>query len=158
MLPFFPSTTDIGFAPTTYQEVDSTFGNWEDVEAAWKRFRTDSRFHDKPRFGAIGLIKPGDPWTAVIFVMESCEMFGASSSKSKSISMYSRVSGSGGWKGVIVCDFALPMLLLRRPENCVTTLDTYGNLDSYQVNCTYYSELGENDDTYMAAQNLVQVT
>jgi len=115
-----------------------------------------------------------------------------------------------GWGGVFVYDFALSMLLLytcysgnaaplanwllRRPENCVTALDThdgigvvdvvgllspeqieftvntlyergfsvnrrysaaaFGNLDIYQVNSTYYSALGENDDAYMAARAL----
>jgi len=114
------------------------------------------------------------------------------------------------WGGVMIYDFALPMLLLYacysgnaaplrdwllcRPENCVTTLDThdgigivdvadllsskqieftvnelyekgsnvnrrystakFGNLDIYQINCTYYSALGENDDAYMAARAL----
>ncbi len=28
----------------------------------------------------------------------------------------------------------------------------YGNLDLYQINCTYYSALGENDDAYLAAR------
>jgi len=115
-----------------------------------------------------------------------------------------------GWAGVMIYDFALPMLLLyacfsgnavplgdwllRRPENCVTTLDTHDgigvvdvagllspkqieftvnelyekgsnvnsrystaafeNLDIYQINCTYYSALGGNDDAYMAARAL----
>ncbi len=29
---------------------------------------------------------------------------------------------------------------------------SFGNLDLYQINCTYYSALGENDDAYMAAR------
>jgi len=31
LLPFFPSSGDRGFAPINYREVDSTFGDWEDV-------------------------------------------------------------------------------------------------------------------------------
>lgn len=33
MLPFFPSTGDRGFAPQDYRQVDSAFGDWQDVEA-----------------------------------------------------------------------------------------------------------------------------
>ena len=33
ILPFFPSSADRGFAPLTYKEVDSKFGDWSDVEA-----------------------------------------------------------------------------------------------------------------------------
>ncbi len=33
ILPFFPSSADRGFAPTTYEEVDPTYGSWEDIEA-----------------------------------------------------------------------------------------------------------------------------
>ncbi len=32
ILPFYPSSADRGFAPMTYQEVDSAFGSWRDVE------------------------------------------------------------------------------------------------------------------------------
>ena len=32
ILPFFPSTGDRGFAPIDYEQVDSTFGDWSDVE------------------------------------------------------------------------------------------------------------------------------
>lgn len=32
ILPFFPSSADRGFAPSTYDEVDPQFGNWDDVE------------------------------------------------------------------------------------------------------------------------------
>ncbi|RSK19327.1 sucrose phosphorylase [Streptococcus oralis] len=32
LLPFFPSTGDRGFAPVDYDEVDSAFGDWEDVK------------------------------------------------------------------------------------------------------------------------------
>ncbi|MCH3917176.1 MAG: sucrose phosphorylase [Spirochaetia bacterium] len=32
ILPFFPSSGDHGFAPTTYTEVDAQFGDWKDVE------------------------------------------------------------------------------------------------------------------------------
>ena len=32
LLPFFPSTGDRGFAPVDYDEVDSSFGDWEDVK------------------------------------------------------------------------------------------------------------------------------
>lgn len=32
LLPFYPSSADRGFAPTTYTEVDSQFGTWTDVE------------------------------------------------------------------------------------------------------------------------------
>ena len=31
LLPFFPSSGDRGFAPINYREVDSSFGDWEDV-------------------------------------------------------------------------------------------------------------------------------
>ena len=31
ILPFFPSTADRGFAPVTYDSVDSSFGSWEDI-------------------------------------------------------------------------------------------------------------------------------
>jgi len=30
--------------------------------------------------------------------------------------------------------------------------EAYGNLDLYQINCTYYSALGEDDDAYLAAR------
>lgn len=33
LLPFFPSTGDRGFAPQDYRQVDSAFGDWQDVEA-----------------------------------------------------------------------------------------------------------------------------
>ncbi|MCX7774302.1 MAG: sucrose phosphorylase [Clostridia bacterium] len=36
ILPFFPSSADRGFAPMTYQEVDPSFGNWEDVKSISK--------------------------------------------------------------------------------------------------------------------------
>ena len=32
LLPFFPSSGDRGFAPITYEEVDSSFGSWSDIE------------------------------------------------------------------------------------------------------------------------------
>lgn len=32
ILPPYPSTADRGFAPITYQEIDSAFGSWEDIE------------------------------------------------------------------------------------------------------------------------------
>ena len=32
LLPFYPSSADRGFAPTTYAEVDPQFGSWRDVE------------------------------------------------------------------------------------------------------------------------------
>ncbi|MDD8050199.1 MAG: sucrose phosphorylase [Verrucomicrobiota bacterium] len=32
ILPFFPSSADRGFAPSTYDEVDPQFGTWDDVE------------------------------------------------------------------------------------------------------------------------------
>lgn len=31
LLPFFPSSGDRGFAPTTYREVDPAFGTWQDI-------------------------------------------------------------------------------------------------------------------------------
>jgi len=31
ILPFFPSSADRGFAPMTYMQVDSEFGNWDDI-------------------------------------------------------------------------------------------------------------------------------
>lgn len=33
ILPFFPSSADRGFAPTTYSEVDPQLGGWDDVDA-----------------------------------------------------------------------------------------------------------------------------
>jgi len=33
ILPFFPSSADRGFAPMTYRQVDSQFGNWDDIKA-----------------------------------------------------------------------------------------------------------------------------
>lgn len=33
LLPFFPSSADRGFAPLTYEEVDSAFGSWTDIAA-----------------------------------------------------------------------------------------------------------------------------
>ncbi len=38
ILPFFPSTGDRGFAPTTYEEVDESFGDWEDIKALAKNY------------------------------------------------------------------------------------------------------------------------
>ncbi len=38
LLPFFPSSADRGFAPTTYEEVDPVFGDWEDVEGIAEDF------------------------------------------------------------------------------------------------------------------------
>jgi sucrose phosphorylase len=32
LLPFYPSSADRGFAPLTYEEVDPSFGTWEDVD------------------------------------------------------------------------------------------------------------------------------
>ncbi len=32
ILPFYPSSADRGFAPTTYEEVDSAFGTWDDLK------------------------------------------------------------------------------------------------------------------------------
>ena len=32
LLPFFPSTGDLGFAPVDYDQVDPAFGDWEDVK------------------------------------------------------------------------------------------------------------------------------
>lgn len=33
ILPFFPSSGDRGFSPTTYEQVDPAFGGWEDIKA-----------------------------------------------------------------------------------------------------------------------------
>lgn len=33
ILPFYPSSADRGFAPMTYEEVDESFGDWENIEA-----------------------------------------------------------------------------------------------------------------------------
>ena len=33
ILPFFPSSGDRGFSPMTYEEVDASFGDWEDIKA-----------------------------------------------------------------------------------------------------------------------------
>jgi len=38
LLPFYPSSSDRGFAPKTYDEVDPAFGTWEDVEKIGKDF------------------------------------------------------------------------------------------------------------------------
>ena len=38
LLPFFPSSGDRGFAPTTYKEVDSALGSWQDIEALAGRY------------------------------------------------------------------------------------------------------------------------
>jgi len=38
ILPFYPSSADRGFAPLTYDEVDPTFGTWEDVEYIGRDF------------------------------------------------------------------------------------------------------------------------
>ncbi|MDT8719209.1 sucrose phosphorylase [Clostridium sp. 19966] len=38
ILPPFPSSGDRGFAPLTYSEIDSNFGNWEDIKAIGDKF------------------------------------------------------------------------------------------------------------------------
>ncbi|MCF8092398.1 MAG: sucrose phosphorylase [Desulfotignum sp.] len=38
LLPFYPSSSDRGFAPKTYDEVDPAFGSWDDVEKIGKDF------------------------------------------------------------------------------------------------------------------------
>jgi sucrose phosphorylase len=38
LLPFYPSSSDRGFAPLTYDEVDPSFGTWEDVEKIGQDF------------------------------------------------------------------------------------------------------------------------
>ena len=38
ILPFFPSTADRGFAPTTYREVDPAFGSWDDIKRIGDRY------------------------------------------------------------------------------------------------------------------------
>ena len=38
LLPFFPSTGDRGFAPVDYDEVDSAFGDWENVKRLGKKY------------------------------------------------------------------------------------------------------------------------
>ncbi|MGT2959176.1 sucrose phosphorylase [Streptococcus bovimastitidis] len=38
LLPFFPSTGDRGFAPVDYDQVDSAFGDWEDVKALGEKY------------------------------------------------------------------------------------------------------------------------
>lgn len=40
ILPFYPSTADRGFAPTTYEVVDPVFGTWEDIQAFQKNYYT----------------------------------------------------------------------------------------------------------------------
>jgi len=322
VLPFFPSTADGGFAPTTYREVDGTFGNWNDVEALGNDFEltvdfmmnhistqsawfldwlakgdnsqwanlfipVDSLFPDgisKDERALIYTRKPRDPWTPVTFndgtvrnvwctffeeqididlfsyvgkhwleeeLGALCARRGIGTVRLDAIGYTTKKRGTrfffeepeladllarcvniakhhgvillpevhenfayqqrlSGWGGVLVYDFALPMLmlyacysgdamslgdwLLRRPENCVTTLDThdgigvvdvmdllspkqieftinalhdrgsnvnrrystasFGNLDIYQVNSTYYSALGENDDAYVITRAL----
>ncbi len=38
LLPFYPSSADRGFAPTTYDEVDPAFGSWEEIRTLADRF------------------------------------------------------------------------------------------------------------------------
>lgn len=38
LLPFYPSSADRGFSPMTYNEVDPTFGTWEDIEIIGRDF------------------------------------------------------------------------------------------------------------------------
>ncbi len=38
LLPFYPSSSDRGFAPITYDEVDPAFGTWEDIEKIGQDF------------------------------------------------------------------------------------------------------------------------
>jgi len=38
ILPFFPSSADRGFAPITYDEVDSNFGDWNDIDSIKEDF------------------------------------------------------------------------------------------------------------------------
>ncbi|MBU3198376.1 sucrose phosphorylase [Clostridium estertheticum] len=38
ILPFFPSSSDRGFAPITYDEVDEEFGTWDDINTLSKDF------------------------------------------------------------------------------------------------------------------------
>lgn len=38
LLPFFPSTGDRGFAPVDYDEVDSAFGDWEDIQHLGEKY------------------------------------------------------------------------------------------------------------------------
>lgn len=38
ILPFFPSTADRGFSPTTYKEVDPRFGDWNDIMALGEEY------------------------------------------------------------------------------------------------------------------------
>ncbi len=38
ILPFFPSTADRGFSPTTQLEVDSRFGSWEDIRLLAQKY------------------------------------------------------------------------------------------------------------------------
>ncbi len=38
ILPFYPSSADRGFAPTTYDQVDASFGTWEDLEHIGRDF------------------------------------------------------------------------------------------------------------------------
>lgn len=38
ILPFFPSSADRGFAPTTYKEVDPVFGTWENIDRLSKKY------------------------------------------------------------------------------------------------------------------------
>ncbi len=40
LLPFYPSTADRGFAPTTYEVVDPVFGSWKDIEAFQHNYYT----------------------------------------------------------------------------------------------------------------------
>lgn len=38
LLPFYPSTGDRGFAPVDYEQVDSVFGDWEDIKRLGEKY------------------------------------------------------------------------------------------------------------------------
>ena len=38
LLPFYPSSADRGFSPLTYEEVDPTFGTWDDIQMIGRDF------------------------------------------------------------------------------------------------------------------------
>ena len=39
LLPFFPSSSDDGFAVIDYRAVDPAYGDWDDIETLGKRYR-----------------------------------------------------------------------------------------------------------------------
>ena len=68
ILPFFPSSADRGFAPTTYQQVDPAFGDWEDIRRIADQFDLTVDFmanhlsRQSPQFQDFLARKDDSPW------------------------------------------------------------------------------------------------